>query len=300
MTELSAAFDRPHAATETRFVTSDGVSLAVFEQDPADAVTTVILLHGWTLDHRTWDDVTPLLAARHRDLRVLSYDHRGHGRSDPAPVGTTTLERLADDLAELIEDRVPTGRIVLVGHSLGGMTLMALAERHPAVVADRVGGAAFVATSAGHRRPDGVQTSWLEERFSQLMALLERPLRKPWLRWAARCNTRWSLFGRDARLRDVDRMIEQSSLAAPGAVTGFQAALARHSRHAALRHYRDIPTIVFGGGRDRLCPVRDSRAIAAELSGDLVLYPRAGHILPYERARDVARRLNELIISAGR
>lgn len=132
--------------TRERFTTSDGVTLAVTERGRADADVCAVLLHGWTEDGSVWDDVTARLGDT---MRVLALDLRGHGDSDPAPRGSATLDRLADDIAELIAARVPEGRVVLAGHSMGGMTMMALAERHPDVVEQRVSGAVFVSTSAG-------------------------------------------------------------------------------------------------------------------------------------------------------
>jgi len=129
-----------------RFVTGDGAVLSVAESGPADSAVTLVLVHGWTQDHRTWDFVLPHLDP---GVRVLRYDLRGHGGSSPARPGGATIARLADDLAELIAARVPEGPLVLAGHSMGGMTLMVLAERHPALVGSRLAGAAFVATSSG-------------------------------------------------------------------------------------------------------------------------------------------------------
>ena len=84
---------------------------------------TAVLLHGWTMDLTTWDRVAGALPGR-----VVRYDVRGHGRSAG---GTGTISELADDLAAVLEEHVPSGRIVLAGHSLGGMTIMALAESRP-------------------------------------------------------------------------------------------------------------------------------------------------------------------------
>ena len=117
---------------------------------PADAPVTVVLLHGWVNDMSVWG---PVVAELGPDVRVLRYDHRGHGKSDPAPRGTATIEQLGDDLAEVLEALVPTGKVVLAGHSMGGMTMMSLAARHPEVVAERVRGAAFAATGCAVKWP---------------------------------------------------------------------------------------------------------------------------------------------------
>ncbi|WP_425458456.1 alpha/beta fold hydrolase, partial [Amycolatopsis rhizosphaerae] len=127
-----------------RFLTGDGTALHVRATGPEDAPVTLVLAHAWTQDHTEWDPVLPLLPPQ---ARVLRYDHRGHGGSAPARPGTATVAQLADDLAELIAERVPSGRVVLAGHSMGGMTVMALAERHPELVRLRVAGVALIATS---------------------------------------------------------------------------------------------------------------------------------------------------------
>ena len=75
---------------------------------------TAVLLHGWTMDLTTWDRVAAALPGR-----VVRYDVRGHGLSTGSAL---TLSELADDLAAVLDEHVPTGRIVLAGHSLGGMT----------------------------------------------------------------------------------------------------------------------------------------------------------------------------------
>src|ERR1700712_5065908 len=111
--------ERPVAS---RFLTGDGTALHVRSSGPSDAAVTVVLVHGWTQDHRTWDDVVARMGP---SQRVLRYDLRGHGGSAPAKPGTATIARLADDLAELITERAPHGKLVLAGHSMGGMTIMA-------------------------------------------------------------------------------------------------------------------------------------------------------------------------------
>ena len=69
--------------------TSDGVRLNVETTGPADAPVTVLLVHGWTCSTRAWhnqvEELPRILGAD--GVRVVSYDHRGHGRSDAAPAG---------------------------------------------------------------------------------------------------------------------------------------------------------------------------------------------------------------------
>lgn len=132
--------------------TPDGVRLNVEVSGPADAPVTVLLVHGWTCSTRSWhNQVEGLPQILGPDaVRVVTYDHRGHGRSDAAPAGSTRLEQLADDLLTVLDEVVGDGPVVYAGHSMGGMTLMAAADRHPELFGPRIRAAALVSTTSGH------------------------------------------------------------------------------------------------------------------------------------------------------
>jgi len=96
-----------------------------------DGDTTVVLVHGNWTDHRSWQFVAPALAERHQ---VLSYDRRGHSRSErPTTPGSRRLDE--DDLAALIET-LDVGPVHLVGNSYGGSISLGLAARRPDLVLD--------------------------------------------------------------------------------------------------------------------------------------------------------------------
>src|SRR3982751_5325440 len=126
---------------------ADGVRLFVETSGPADAPLTVVLLHGWCLDRRTWHRQVTALEAASPQPRVIAYDSRGHGRSGHTRLRSATLAQLGDDLAEVIRAYAPAGPIVLAGHSLGGMTIMEFAESYPQEFAGRVAGLVFVSTT---------------------------------------------------------------------------------------------------------------------------------------------------------
>ncbi|MFR9732136.1 alpha/beta fold hydrolase [Saccharopolyspora sp. MS10] len=289
------------------FTTGDGVRLRVREHGPADAATTLLLVHGWTLSSRTWDRVVEAVLAE-ADVRVLRFDLRGHGDSEPAPAGTATIERCADDLAELIEQRVPTGPVVLAGHSMGGMTIMALAERHPELFAGRVVAAGLVATSSGDLvapslglpAPVAAAANAVERRFRGLLEA-SRGRRLSRSSRALRPAMRWLLFGARPDAAAVAATAEQVAGCHPSNMAGFRTSLAGHDRAHALAALRSIPVAVFAGLSDRLCPPPHARRIAAELpDAELLLYPRAGHMLPLERADEVAARITALLRATAR
>ncbi|MEU4446548.1 alpha/beta hydrolase [Actinosynnema sp. NPDC050801] len=282
---------------DQRFVTSDGTALHVVDSGPSDAGSTTVLLHGWTLDHTSWDAVAAGLPGR-----VLRYDHRGHGGSAPAPVGTATIARCADDLAELIADRVPTGRIVLAGHSMGGMTIMALAEQHPSLL-DRVAGVVLVATSSGELAGS---TLGLPGAFGRAFVLGERAVNRRIARLrraellkrtgVARPGLRWLLFGKRPSWRHVAMTAAMVGRCHPVSMVGFRDSLDSHDRRKALAGLAGIPTVVLAGADDRLTPLRHARVLADELPhAELVIHLGAGHMLPLERADEVTTHIRAVI-----
>jgi pimeloyl-ACP methyl ester carboxylesterase len=147
----------PHQAvegvryTERTVTTRDGVALAVREYGSrASADHTVVLLHGLCLDQTSWDlALRPLLRRWGRKIRVITYDHRGHGRSGHASIRTYRIDQAASDLADVLAASDVTGPLTLAGHSMGGMIAQAYLSR-PASKrpADPVG-LILVATAAG-------------------------------------------------------------------------------------------------------------------------------------------------------
>ena len=289
--------------TRQRFVTADGTALHVDVTGPADAPVTLVLVHAWTQDQTEWAPVLPLLPA---DVRVLRHDHRGHGASAPAKPGTATIAQLADDLAEVIADRAPEGRLVLAGHSLGGMTVMELAERHPELVRERVAGVAFIATSCsnmdrltlGLPGAAGRAASRVDKALARRLTRFGKdsvPVPAPLMRPA----TKWLAFGTKVVRADVRAMTDQVLRAHPSSIGGFRDAISRHDRREALATLAGKPGVILVGDRDRLTPVSHARVIADELPGaEFVLFPGAGHELPYERKHGVAKRLTALVEAA--
>jgi pimeloyl-ACP methyl ester carboxylesterase len=287
-------------ALKHRFMTSDGCALHVEHSGPEDSAVTLILVHGWTQDHRTWDFV---LAGLSPGIRVLRYDLRGHGGSAPARPSCATTARLADDLAELIAGRVPDGPLVLAGHSMGGMTIMALAQRHPELVRSRVAGVALVATSSGDMDRVTLGFPGLIGRgvtgFEPRLARLLARLRGETLRVSpgmVRAVLRGLVFGdRPGRL-EVRSVAEQLLCCHPASAGRFLDAIGAHAGQAGLAALCDVPAVVLAGEKDRLCPLPHAKVIADALpQAEFVRYPGAGHMLPHERPGEVAARIGSLV-----
>jgi len=120
---------RPRRRLEVR--SADGTRLAVEVHGPERA-PTVVLAHGWTCRATFW---TPVVRRLRVDMRVVTYDQRGHGGSERPRAAGITPDALADDMRAVLEATVaPDRQAVVVGHSMGAMTLVALAGRHPDVL----------------------------------------------------------------------------------------------------------------------------------------------------------------------
>ncbi len=274
----------------------DDTKLSVTEWGASDAGLTVILIHGWTLSSEIWEDVAVSLVRADPSLRVVAYDHRGHGSSDR--VATASIEVLADDLAAVIAQVVPDGPIVFGGHSLGGMTLMALAQRHPGIVAQRAFGVAFVATSAGDLL-GSIRRIPITEIVIKAALVLTARLTVPTkplflLRHGAR-----SLFGTQARRHDLNRAVLQTAQSDPRAVAALGGSILLHRRYSTLQAFQDVDVVIMVGTRDWLTSPAHARRTANRLpSGDLVIFGGAGHYLPYERREAVTAHLLNLVAKA--
>ena len=273
----------------------DGTELHAEVSGPDQPRGTVVLAHGYVLSNRLWDQQVAALTAARPDLRVVTYDQRGHGRSARAPQRSATIAQLGHDLRAVL-DAHAVGPTVLAGHSMGGMTIMSFLEHHPERVATQVVAAALVATSSGGLAES---TAGLPAPLaSRVRALLplgmeqarrredagKRPLPQPFLRPV--------LFGRGARQADVRRTFEVLGTCSAHTVADFFETFTTHDRLEALAVLGEVPVTILAGTHDRLCPLPMSLAMADALPhARLRVYPGAGHMLQLERAAEVSAEL---------
>jgi len=284
---------------------ADGPRLHVRTAGPPGAPITVVLLHGWVLDGRTWHRQVRALA---KVARVVTYDARGHGRSGGIDRSSATLDQLGDDLAEVLRAVAPTGKVVLGGHSLGGMTIMEYAHRHPADFAERVAGLFLLSTTAeGHTHtvyglpPRVAQLVRMAETTSaQVLARLGdwRPHRAFTL--ALRPSLRWLLFGYPCDPADVRLTTKAVMRASLGSIGGFRPSVGAQARLETLAALPTVPTAVLVGERDRLTPPVCALSIAKALPGAaLTICPDAGHMLMLERPDVVTDALLDVVRAAN-
>ena len=291
----------------TRFRTHDGLDLHVHVEGPERTDLTVVLAHCWTSDHDSWRYQVRDLRHRFGDsLRVLSYDHRGHGASDGTPRRSATIENLGRDLSGLIDAHAPTGDLVLAGHSIGGMTLMALAEHRPELYAERVRGVLFVSTSGGslHEVTLGLPRvgERVREQIPVMLAMRSKMLSRRRRRRAPFIEAmvaRRFLFGDDMRLRDHALAVEGIINTPAASMRGFFEDVMRHDRVEGLSALAGVPVHVMVGDADLLTPRSHAELLAEKVPGArLTVAPGAGHMLPLERDALVSEALVELVEQA--
>ena len=299
---------------QVQVVTDDGVPLAVEEVGPDDAPLTVVFAHGYCLSMASWTYQRRTLAAElatangSRPLaRLVFYDQRGHGDSGRGPADHASLEQLARDLRAVLETRVPRGPVVLVGHSMGGMTIMALAALHPELFGGRVVGAALVSTSSGNLAglSFGLPEMLTRVRAAVIPLAAYTMRRRPAFAERTRrvaadlvSAVTWSLsFGSPevdpALARYVDAMIAGTPVDVIGE---FYPALAGMDHTGSLEPLRRVPTVVLTGDKDRMIPKEHSDLIVERLpESQYVVVPDAGHLVLLEKHGEVTEVLSGLL-----
>ena len=281
-------------------LTEDGIELAVTEHGALDARVTVVLAHGYTQSSALWAGQVRDLVDTRPDWKVVTYDHRGHGHSGRTARDRATLEQLGRDLAVVIEAVAPTGPVVLAGHSMGGMSLMALAEHRPDLFGERIVACAFVATSAGKLAevtwgmpaPVARLTQRLLPRLHQ-RAVAAELAGKP--RKAGPFDVRL-IFPTGADPQLVALTLNDQLACTAETVAAFYPTFSGHDRVEALAALAHLPALVVVGDRDLVCPLEHSRAIALALPGaELVVYPGVGHMVHLQRRAEVSRQLVTLV-----
>lgn len=294
-------------------VAEDGTGLYYETEEPADggepgggAAGTVVFSHGYCLSQDVWHFQRAALRGR---VRCVYWDQRGHGRSARAGgLSPVAIDQLGRDLRAVLDAAAPRGPLMLVGHSMGGMTMMALADQYPEFVAARVAGTAFVGTSAGGLSeltfglPELGAKALVRTAPAVLRALGGRPeLVERGRRATADLFTalvRRYAFGSpevdSGVVRFAERLIESVPV---DVVAEFFPALAGHEKTAALAAFdTGRPALVLTGDRDRITPSSHSELIAARLHGaELVRLAGAGHLAMLERPEEVNAHLARLV-----
>lgn len=301
----AAAFGTLRSSPVT-VVADDGVPLHVEVDDVARSPLTVVFVHGYALNLDCWH----FQRAGYRGLvRSVFYDQRSHGRSGRSTDGRATIEQLGLDLRQVLDD-VTEGPVVLVGHSMGGMSIVALAEEHPELFGERVVGVALISTTAGGLDPHKIVVPGLPSNLGSTLALravatLARGhktvdvLRRA-SRVVATVATDVFAFGDDvpeSYVRFVDRMLSETPFEV---IAEFFPSFGSLDKFETVEALSGVPVTIVCGTADKMTSVGHSRKLHARIEGStLVECEGAGHMVLLERHEQVNAALDQLLAAAG-
>jgi pimeloyl-ACP methyl ester carboxylesterase len=294
---------------------TDGVALHVEVDEPADhhdeidenglVRPTVVLSHGYCLTSECW--VFQRRYLRWAGYRVVVWDQRGHGRSGRGDPAASTIAQLGEDLAAVIAAVAPDGPLALVGHSMGGMTTMALGTLHPDLVRDRVVALGCISTSAG-----GMPLASGDFAATAGRLLLERLGPRVAGLFETRPEVLRSLLSANSELAEF--LVERYSFASPvprsvvrltakmllgtnlTVMSSFTPAFIDYDQTGGLAAYSGCETLVFNGEQDILTPPEHSEAIVRALPGaQHVIVRDAGHVIMLEHPDLLNQQLDALV-----
>lgn len=249
---------------------------------------TIVFTHGWGMDSTFWDYARQDLGDR---FRLVLWDLPGLGRSKAPPNGEIALTNFAADLRSLLDTL--DAPAVLVGHSIGGMTIQTLVRDHPEAM-DRVAGIVLLNTTFTNPLKTMI--------FSRTLLALQKPVLEPiahltiWLQplvWISKWQSYLSGSSHAALRLGFGRFVTRSQLehaallatrAPPAIEAKGDLAMFHWDAACALAKLRK-PLLVIGGDLDIVTKLGASEEIAGESpSGKLQVVQGVNHMGPLEQA----------------
>ncbi len=269
---------------------------------------TIVFVHGYALNLDCWHFQREALRGKHR---MVFFDQRSHGRSERSDRDNATFEQLGDDLASVITALAPDGDVILVGHSMGGMAIIAFAERHPELFVARVQGVALISTTAGGLRPHHTVSRWIPDRVGSLVtprlvaALSMAPdlvdtARRPGSNIGFLMTDIFAFGDRNVPAEQVeflDKMLAGTSF---DVLAEFFPNFTTLDKFEHLTGFANVPTTIICGTKDRVTSIDHSRKMAERLpEATLVECEGAGHMVLFESHDRVNAAIEDLVVAAS-
>ena len=287
----------------------DGSSLHVEIDEPAVAdpgAPTLVFCHGLALSQHEWH----YQRRDPRDLgRLVFWDQRGHGRSGRGPDDAYSVEQIGSDLHRVLDAVAPTGPVVLVGHSMGGMTILRLATTDPELFGERVRGVVLVSTSA-------------DERGRGLPVPMPAPVRRLVPGLGQQLSRHPEVLGRALELSDdlvlvltqrygfgssdvppsfVDLTRDMHLQTPVDVLTSFLPSFETYDATDGVGALHGVDTTVVTGTKDAMISCERSHDIVRMLPGaEFVSLDGAGHMVPLERYPEVNQAIREIVARVRR
>ncbi len=282
---------------------SGGGILRRFRSQPE---VTVVFAHGFCLNLDCWH----FQRAAYRNLvRTVYYDQRSHGRSGNSASEHATFEQLGRDLKHVIDAVAPDGPVVIVGHSMGGMSIVALTEQFPELIGDKVVGVGLISTTAGGLDPSRMLLPMLPARLTgpvakRAVATLRKGhravdgLRRVGRVVATVATDRYA-FGDDVPKGYVEFVDDMLSATPFEVVAEFFPHFSGLDKFDCVEVLGRVPTSIICGTADKLTSIGHSRKLHARIPGSrLFEVEGAGHLALLERHDLVNAELDQLISAA--
>lgn len=304
-------FGTLRGAAET-VATDDGAGLHVEIDTPpeglADDGLTLVFSHGFALSQDSWH-------FQRRDLRgtarLVFWDQRGHGRSERGTTRVTDIAALAEDLALVLTATCPRGEVILIGHSMGAMGILALAARRPELFGTQVRGVALLAGTAGG----------LAQVPLGLPAPAARIVHRIAPRVAATVGAHPGIVtrGRRATVEIASLVADRYAFGAPVSrryrqlttdlilgtrmevIAELLPAFDTFDGRPGVAALNRVETVVAVGERDLMTPPEHSERIVAQVPGaEFLRLPATGHLLMIERPAEINLVLRGLVARVRR
>lgn len=289
----------------------DGESIVVREyEETQPGQATVVFAHGFTLSSQSWFFQAQAVKKR-RGARMLIPDLRGHGESQDV-TESLEVDTAGRDLVDVIRTLAPESELILVGHSMGVMAVLAMLRHLDADELSRVRGVALINgavdtfASAGitqilgslpirGMRHAGKNFPTLAEHTKNGTDLLLKPIIASSVYHGALEE------GMSADFDIVDFHAEEIDRTPMRTILGYLDDLVVHDETKAAPLLDGIPGVVMVGSRDDITPADQTRKIAAAWPGGvrLVEFPDSGHMLPVEAPEAVNKEIIRLLDGAA-
>jgi pimeloyl-ACP methyl ester carboxylesterase len=266
-------------------ITPDGVVLHTeVDEGPADEFT-LVFVHGYGLNLDCWHFQRLHFRGQ---LRQVLYDQRSHGRSGRSEAELCRIPQLGEDLYQILQEVVGDTPMVLIGHSMGGMTIMRLAQSRPDLFGSQVLGVALFCTSAGdianHSPIRRIPGRTFHRIAEPLMAGLNRipELVAQGRRAGSDLGyvvTRRLAFGPDVPPSYVDFASEMLAEIPLEVVADYYPAFDDLDEFRALEIVSSVPTVVVGGENDVITPIEHTARIIDLLpKAEAIRVENCGHL----------------------
>lgn len=299
-------FDLLYSDRATEVRADDGVGLAVRQTGSPDAPLTLLFVHGFSNRMTSFHLQRTGLADRWGStVRMAFVDIRGHGRSGVPTTASCTIEQLGRDVGAVVDAIAPHGRVVLIGHSMGGMAVLSAARQRPDLFRGRVAGVGILSSTAAGLAVSGLGRNLRNPLIGGFaLATRSTPKLVEHSRVAAKTLI-WPILHAASFRTPVspslvaftNAMIDQTPVATIGS---FLKALKLHDESATLPVLADVPALVLSGTGDMIVPFAGAAALAAELPlAEFVQVSGAGHMVHLEFPDVVNDAVERLVLRAA-